>query len=379
MARAAFDISGSDQADSDFLSLPYRLYAGEPMWRAPLRFERKAQLSAKNPTRTPITARFFVARRAGQAVGRIAAFINAAHDREHGGAVAFFGYFDFEDDPALSDGLLEAAKDWARSQGRTHLRGPAMWSVNEEIGLLVDGFDHPPAVMMPYGHPYQVEAIARNGFEKSVDLYAYLADLTDGAPSGRLVEALRTKAETDSGLSWRSMNTRDFMGDVRMAREIFNDAWADNWGFIPFSEEQFSHMAKEMKPIMFGSGFQIGFVDGEPASFIWMIPDLNEVVKGLNGRLLPFGWAQLLWRLKTKKVTKGRVPLMGLKRKFHKGRRGVALTTKICSDAFDAGQAQGFTQCELSWVLEGNRSMSSICELVGADLYKTYRMVEVEL
>ncbi|GHA81586.1 DNA-binding protein [Algimonas arctica] len=379
MARVAFDISGSDQADSDFLALPYTLYAGEPEWRAPLRFERKAQLSAKNPTRAAITARFFVARRAGQAVGRIAAFINTAHDQVHGGAVAFFGYFDCEDDPALSDGLLNAAKDWARSQGRTHLRGPAMWSVNEEVGLLVDGFEHPPAVMMPYGHPHQVDAITRNGFEKSTDLYAYLADLTDGAPSGRLVSALRGKAETDSGLTWRSMNTRDFMGDVRMAREIFNDAWSDNWGYVPFSEEQFSHMAKEMKPIMFKTGFQIGFVDGEPAAFIWMIPDLNEVVKGLNGRLLPFGWAQLLWRIKAKKVTKGRVPLMGLKRKFHKGRRGVALTTQICSDAFDAGQAQGFTQCELSWILEGNRSMTSICELVGAEPYKTYRMVEAEL
>jgi len=217
------------------------------------------------------------------------------------------------------------------------------------------------------------------GLKNPSDLFAYLADLSDGAPTGRLVEALRSKAEVDLGLTWLSMNTRDFMGDVRMAREIFNDAWSDNWGFIPFSEEQFSHMAKEMKPIMFGAGFQIGFVDGEPAAFIWMIPDLNEVVKGLDGRLLPFGWAHLLWRLKTKKVTKGRVPLMGLKRKFHKGRCGVALTTKICSDAFDAGQAQGFTQCELSWILEGNRSMTGICELVGADQYKTYRMVEAKL
>lgn len=379
MANTSFDISGSPRADSDFLSLPYRLYAGEPLWRAPLRMERKAQLSAKNPTRSAITAQFFVARRAGQAIGRIAAFTNTAHDRVHGGAVAFFGYFDCEDDTALSDGLLEAAKAWARSQGRTHLRGPAMWSVNEEVGLLVDGFDHPPAVMMPYGHTYQVEAIARNGFEKSIDLYAYLADLTDGAPSGRLVEALRAKADTDPGLTWRSMNKRDFMGDVSLAREIFNDAWSGNWGFIPFSEDQFAHMAKEMKPIMFGSGFQIGFVDGEPAAFIWMVPDLNEAINGLNGHLLPIGWAKLLWRIKAKKVTKGRVPLMGLKRKFHKGRRGVALTTKICSDAFDAGQVQGFTQCELSWILEGNRSMTGICEMVGAEQYKTYRMVEAEL
>lgn len=379
MANASFDISGLDRADDDFLSLPYRLYAGQPLWRPPLRMERKAQISAKNPTRVTITARFFVARKAGQAVGRIAAFTNAAHDHVHGGTAAFFGYFDCEDDVALSDALLSTAKDWARRQGRTHLRGPAMWSVNEEVGLLVDGFDHPPAIMMPYGHSYQVDAITRNGFQKSIDLYAYRADLTDGAPSGRLVEALRAKASADTGLTWRSMNTRDFMGDVRMARDIFNDAWSDNWGFVPFSDYQFGHMAKEMRPIMFGSGFQIGFIDGEPAAFVWMIPDLNEAVKDLNGHLLPFGWAKLLWRLKTKKVTKGRIPLMGLKRKFHKGRRGVALTTKICSEAFEAGRAQGFDQCELSWILEGNLSMTGICEMVGADRYKTYRMVEAEL
>jgi hypothetical protein len=379
MAKAAFEISESDQADGDFISLPFTLYEGEMMWRAPLRFERKAQLSAKNLTRTGISARFFVARHDGQAIGRIAAFTNAAHDSVYGGCTAFFGYFDCADDPELADALLNSAKTWARAQGRTHLRGPAMWSVNEEVGLLVEGFDHPPAVMMPYGHPYYVDAITRNGFEKSIDLYAYLADLTDGAPSGRLVEALRQKAENDSGLTWRSMNRRDFMGDVRLARDIFNDAWSGNWGFIPFSEEQFGHMAKEMRPIMFAQGFQIGFVDDEPAAFIWMIPDLNEAFKGLDGRLLPVGWAKLMWRLKAKKVTKGRVPLMGLKRKFHKGRRGVALTTKICSDAFDAGKAQGFTQCELSWILEGNRSMTGICEMVGAEQYKTYRMVEAEL
>jgi hypothetical protein len=367
MADAALDISGSDQADRDFLTLPYTLYAGQPSWRAPLRFERKAQLNDKNPTRATITAKFFVARRDGEAVGRIAAFINTAHDDIHGVGTAFFGYFDCGDDPALADALLEIAKTWAREQGRTYLRGPAMWSVNEEVGLLVDGFNHPPAVMMPYGHPYQVAAIERNGFEKATDLFAYLADLTNGAPDTRLVKALCKKAETDAGLTWRSMNKRDFMGDVKMAYDIFHDAWSDNWGFIPFSEKQFTHMAKEMRPIMFGPGFQIGFIDGEPATFIWMIPDLNEVVKGLNGHLLPFGWAKLLWRI------------MGLKRKFHKGRRGVALTTKICSEAFDAGQAQGFTQCELSWILEDNSSMTGICEMVAAEKYKTYRMVEAIL
>ncbi|MEM7730057.1 MAG: hypothetical protein AAF311_12410, partial [Pseudomonadota bacterium] len=353
-------IEASDRASADFLSLPYQIHAGEPNWRAPLRMERRAQVGPSNPAMRFIAPRFLVARRAGQTVGRIAVFINRAHDAVHPAGTAFFGYFDCEDDPQAADALFDAAKAWARERGRVRLRGPAMWSVNEEVGLLVDGFDTPPAILMPYGLPHLTAAVERNGFQKVIDLYAYMADLTDGAPQGGLVDSLRRKAQADSGLTWRPLDTSDFMGDVRLAREIFNDAWSENWGFIPFSEEQFVHMAKEMKPIMFREGFQIGFVDGRPATFIWMIPDVNEAAHGLDGRLLPFGWAKFLWRLKTKRVRGGRVPLMGLRREFQKGRRGVALTTQICSDAFDAGKAQGFDRCELSWILEGNRAMTAI-------------------
>lgn len=379
MVDAKVQIQTVDTPSREFIEVPYALYESEPAWRAPLRFERKMHFSAKNPATRAITPSFFIACKDGATVGRIAAFINAEHDNAHSEDTAFFGYFDCIDDASVADALLNAAKDWARRRGRKRLRGPAMWSVNEEVGLLVDGFEHPPAVMMPYGKPHMVSAIERNGFETCTDLYAFMADLSDGAPKAKLVQALRKKAASDAGLTWRSLNRSDFMGDVRLAREIFNDAWADNWGFIPFSETQFTHMAKDMKPIMFPDGFQIGFVDGEPAAFIWMIPDINEAADGLNGRLFLLGWARFLWRLKTKKVSQGRVPLMGLKKEFQKGRRGVALTTEICSRAFDAGKAQGFSGCELSWVLEDNASMVGICDLVGAKRYKTYRMVEAVL
>ncbi|MGB6319818.1 MAG: hypothetical protein WBG08_14385 [Litorimonas sp.] len=379
MANAPIDIVASDTPPAGFLGLPYILYAGEPNWRPPLRMERKGQLGSGNPAVASMTPSYILARRGGELVGRIAAFTNAAHDEAHGFGTAFFGYFDCVPDAEVEDALLQAAQAWASAHGRTRLRGPAMWSVNEEVGVLIDGFDTPNVVLMPYGHPRYPAALERNGFGKAIDLYAYRADLREGAPTGRLVEGLRRKAQSDPGLTWRPLDTSDFMGDVARARDIFNDAWSENWGFIPFSDDQFTHMAKEMKPVMFRDGFQIGFVDGEPATFIWMIPDVNEAAQGLNGRLLPFGWATFLWRLKGKRVRGGRVPLMGLKRKFQKGRRGVALTTQICSDAFDAGQAQGFDQCELSWILEGNRSMTSICDLVGADRYKTYRMVEASL
>ncbi|WP_371398487.1 hypothetical protein AB6B39_07810 [Algimonas porphyrae] len=193
MADAASDltdilVSSAATASADFLELPYSLYGGEAAWRAPLRMERRAQLGAKNQALQGVTPRFFLARRDGHVVGRIAAFTNARYDAEHGRETAFFGYFDCIDDPDVSDALLSAAKDWGRAEGRQRMVGPAMWSVNEEVGLLVDGYGHPPAVMMPYGHPHQLDAVTRNGFTKAVDLYAYRADLTKGAPTNRLVQ-----------------------------------------------------------------------------------------------------------------------------------------------------------------------------------------------
>lgn len=377
MAQSSIDIQQSDRPDVRFVDFPYTLYQGEPAWRPPLRMERRHQISPKtNPVAGQMQSVFFTAHRDGRMVGRISAFINTEHDRHHGGNTAFFGYFDCEADPVIEDGLLKAAIDWARSQGRDRILGPCMWSVNEEVGLLVDGYDEPNVVMMPYGRPHQKTAVERNGFEKTIDLYAYKADLRDGAPKNRIVKRLCRVAQRDEAIVWRKLDRKNFDADVGMALEIFNDAWADNWGFIPFSETQFRHMAKDMKPIMFDEGFQIGFIDEEPAAFIWMIPDVHSAAEGLNGRLLPFGWAKFLYRIKARKVRMGRIPLMGLKRKYHGTSRGTGLVTQICYDSFEGGAAQGFEDCELSWILEGNESMKAICDLAGAKLYKTYRMYE---
>ena len=374
------DIQGYAEAPNDFVALPYALYEGEPAWRPPLRMERASQIDArKNPAMAGIRPRFFVARRGGEAVGRIAAFLNSAHDERYGDEAGFFGYFDCLDDPAVEDALLEAAKDWVRELGRTRLIGPAMWSVNEECGLLVDGFEHPPAVMMPYGRAHQVAALDRHGFTKVVDLLAYRADLSDGAPETRMVRAMCALAERDEGITWRSMDRANFKQEVALAMDIFNDGWSGNWGFLPFPQAQIDHMAAEMKPIMFDEGFWVAVIDGEPAAFLWMIPDVNEAVRDFSGRLLPFNWAKLLWRLKRKQVTKARIPLMGIRKRYHNTRRGLAAVAKLCQMAFDAGHANGFTQCELSWILEDNEGIKAICEQAGADAYKRYRIFACDL
>lgn len=377
MSLAAIDIRQTSAAEASFIALPYSLYRDEPAWRAPLRMERRHQINAKyNPAARHMYSAFFTAYREEKPVGRICAFTNDEHDRHHGGSTAFFGYFDCENDPEVEDALLAAARDWARDAGRERIVGPCMYSVNEEVGLLIDGFEHPNVIMMPFGRPHQAEALNRNGFDKAIDLYAYKADLQNGAPDNAIVRRLCRTAQRDPNITSRPLDRRNFQRDVALALEIFNDAWSDNWGFIPFSEEQFRHMAKDMKPIMFDEGFQIGFIDDEPAAFIWMIPDVHDAARGLDGRLLPFGWAKFLYRLKAKRVKMGRIPLMGLKKKFHHTSRGRSLVTQICCDSFDGGAAQGFESCELSWILEGNESMQAICDLADAELYKTYRMFE---
>ncbi len=363
-----------------FVAFPYELYRGDPAWAPPLRMERRAQLSPKsNPGAALVQPTYVLAKRNGRIVGRIAVFLNKAHEARYGADDCFFGYFDCEDDVAVEDALLSEAKTIARELGRARLLGPAMFSVNEEIGLLVDGFEHPNAVLMPPGRPHQVTAVERHGFTKTVDLLCYLADLSNGAPSTRMVDAMCRIAERDEAITWRHLDRKNFERDVDTAMGIFNDAWSENWGFLPFPPDQIEHMAKEMKPIIFDEGFWVGMIDERPVAFIWMIPDVNEVARGFDGKLLPFNWAKFLYRLKAKKVTKSRIPLMGLSRELHGTRKGLAIVAKLCQLAFDHGHKQGFTQCELSWILEDNESMKAIAEQAGAVPYKTYRIYETSL
>jgi len=363
-----------------FLGIPYKLYKADSNWRAPLRFERAAQINPKkNPAAKPITYQFFLAYKDGELLGRIAAFLNAAHDAHYQDNAGFFGYFDCAPDSQIASALLEAVEDWVKSQGRDKIFGPAQWSVNEECGLLIDGFYTPPAVMMPYGRPdYQV-CVENRGFTKVVDMFAYMSDLHAGYPRSRIIQAMVGYAEKTPSLTWRKLDKNNFLRDIEIAMDIFNDAWSKNWGFIPFTPEQITHMAKEMKPILLVDSFWIGYIDNKPVAYVCMIPDINEAAKGFNGRLLPFNWAKFVWRLKIRKIKRLRLPLMGLRREWHNKRKGIALTTKICELAYAGGRDNGYTHCELSWILEDNEGMKGICEQAQAVHYKTYRMYEKKL
>lgn len=364
-----------------FLAVPDKIYAHDKNWRPQLSFERAAHLNPhKNPGAATLDNRqLFLAVRDGQDIGRIAAFINPAHNVHSNANDGFFGFFDCQDQADIGQALLSAAENWLRERGVDKMIGPAQWSVNEECGLLVDGFDTPPVVMMPHGHPAYQSMIEGQGLSKAIDMFAFQADLSAGYPRPKMTQAMVRSAQRNKDVVIRPMRPSKFMDDVNIVMKIFNDAWSENWGFVPFSDKQITHMAKEIKPIMFKEGMWVGEYKGEPIAYIWMIPDLNEAIRDLGGSILPFGWAKLLWRLKVSGVKQARIPLMGLKKDYHNTRTGLSIVASLCETVFEAARQKGFTHCELSWILEDNPGMISICEQASAKAYKTYRMYEKNL
>lgn len=363
-----------------FVEYPYELYSGEPNWRPPLRFERAAHMSPKsNPALADFDIAYFLAYRGETIVGRIAVFINEVHLKTYDDKAGHFGFFDCEANPETGAALLETAKDWIVSKGMTRMVGPLQWSVNDECGVLIDGFDTPPVMMMPYGRPDYQAMYEAAGFTKATDLFAFQADLNAGYPRPRQTQMMVKMADKDPDIVIRPLKTGEFLDEVRLVMDIFNDAWSENWGFIPFSNAQVMQMAKDIKPIIFKEGFWVGEIKGEAAAFIWMIPDLNSAIYDLDGKLLPFGWAKLIKRLKVSGVKQARIPLMGLRKKYHNTRKGIAVVAKLSETVFESARNKGYTHCELSWILEDNQSMIRICEQASAKRYKTYRMYEKTL
>jgi hypothetical protein len=359
-----------------FLDLPYCAYRTLPSWRAPLRFERAQQIDPKhNPGLARIEHALFLARRGDQVVGRIAAMVNRLHLQQHGGATGHFGFLDtLAPDPETVAALIGAAENWLKARSMTRISGPFNFSINEECGMLIDGFDTPPMMMMPHGRPDYPETVEALGFEKEVDLYAFLHDFNGAYAIPDKVQKLKTAFERDTSLAIRPMNLKNFKAEIDLVMDIFNDAWSQNWGFIPFQADQIAAMAKELKPLIHADALWIVSINDEAAGFILHLPDINEIADGLDGRLLPFGWAQLLYRLKLRGPVRARLPLAGLRRKHHKTRRGLVAMAGGFEAAFSAQYRRGVRQVEASWILETNRDLLNLVALYEMPRYKTYRI-----
>lgn len=373
-------VSNKDQIIR-FLALPDKIYKDDSSWRPPLKFERKAQI---NPISNPSAPSFdnrvlFIATKNGEDVGRIAAFINEDHNKHSKKNDGFFGFFDFFADNLLGQLLLESAENWLKVRGVERIIGPANWSVNEECGLLISGFDTPSVVMMLHGKEEYKGIVEDFGYTKAIDMFAYQAELSAGYPRPKITQMMVKSADRNNDIKVRSMRSGKFRDELNIVMDIFNDAWSENWGFVPFDDAKMEHMANEIRPIMFREGLWIGEYQGKPIAYIWMIPDVYEAIEDLNGSILPFGWVKLFWRLKIRGVKQARIPLMGLRKEFHNTRIGLSLVAKLCETVFEAGRKKGFSHCELSWILENNSGMISICEQASAVPYKKYRMYQKKI
>lgn len=359
----------------DFIRVPFRLYANLPHWIPPLMMERR---DALKPGGIPYMRRaetaMWIATRDGRPVGRISAQIDPLALARHPG-IGHFGLLAAEDDAETIDLLLVTAEDWLRARGMAQILGPMNLSINEECGLLVDGFDTPPMMMMPHDPPYLGAHLARNGYAKAKDLFAYVLD---SASVPEHVHRMVTRP-LSGNVRLRMLEWSDYKAEVRRLVEIFNDAWADNWGFVPFEPAEVDVMARQLRPLIDRRLVWFAEVDGVPAAFIVCLPDLNAAIADLDGKLLPFGWAKLLWRLKVRGVPSARVPLMGVRRKYARTVQGAMLPFHLIGKVRDGVNAMGIRKVEISWVLEDNPAMRALAEALCGPPYKTYRLYEKDL
>jgi hypothetical protein len=361
-----------------FLDVPFGIYAGDAAWVPPLRLERLEHLDPrKNPYFATAEVAYWMARRGGVPVGRISAQVNRAHLARHQDATGHFGFLEAIDDPAVFAALTGAAEAWLKARGLARVVGPFSLSVNDESGLLVDGFDTPPYLMMGHARPYYAPRLEACGYRKAADLIAYLYDLASEPPAmvTRMIEKLRREA----GARIRPLDMGRYRQEVETVAEIFNDAWAENWSFVPLSPPEIAFLAKNLRPLVSPGHAAIAEFDGEAVAMAVTLPNVNEAIADLGGRLLPFGWAKLLWRLKVRGLETARLPLMGVRRRLQNGPLGAALALGVIDSVRRYHAAQGTKWGELSWVLEENVRVRRIIEMLGAAPYKTYRMYEKAL
>ncbi len=361
-----------------FLEMPRALYAGDPNWVAPLLFERLNHLDArKNPYFARAEAAFWIAWKDGRAVGRISAQVNHAHLDRHGDGTGHFGFLEAEDDPEIFAVLLDTAEAWLRERGLTRVLGPYSLSINDESGLLVEGFDTPPSLMMGHAKPYYDEQMNARGYVKEKDLIAYDYDLVTEPPE--TLKAFIRKAQAENDLTFRPMNRARYDQELALIVDIFNDAWAGNWGFLPFDEAEMRYLAKNLKPLVNAECVAIAEISGEAAAMAVSLPNINAAIGDLHGRLLPFGWAKLLWRVKVRGVGSARLPLMGVRRRFHGTPVSTALMLGVIEFIRAYHRDHGTRQGELSWILEDNRPVRKLIEMFGGRPYKTYRLYAKDL
>jgi hypothetical protein len=375
MSVEVIPISTKSEQDQ-FLRLPWRLYKDDPAWVPNLLMLQKETLSPKhNPFFDSGEAQLFLARRNGEVVGRISAQIDYRHNEQHVEHTGFFGFFESIDDAEVARSLMLAGEAWLKQRGMDCVRGPFNFSLSEELGLLVEGFDTSPMIAMTHSLPYYGGLIEGVGYTKAMDLLAYRWDLS--LPPDRMMEAIEQTRKAP-GVRIRTVNMRRLRQDVDVLLDIYNESWQDTWGYIRVSQRTGRKLADDLRLIADPKVVIIAEVDGEPAGMVVGLPNLYEAIRDFNGFIDPWKALKLVWRLKVRGTETGRVFLFGVKPKF-RTRALYGLPFLLLHELYLAAQKRRYKWCEESWILENNARMNAVMPHWGAYVYKRYRIYEKPL
>ncbi|HEX5928922.1 MAG TPA: hypothetical protein VFY48_05980 [Solirubrobacterales bacterium] len=358
-----------------FVKVPFGIHRGSEQWVAPLTFERMQFLDRrKNPWFEHGEAEFFLAERDGEAVGRISAHLDHRWDEYQGGRDAMFGFFESTENPEVARALLGAATEWAAGKGRERIIGPMDFTTNDELGILIEGFDRRPMILQPWHPPYYRELIEAEGFGKSMDLLMWqlrMGELKEGERFDPSIHAAAEKALRDEGITIRNMRKREMAAEVARFMDVYNEAWGENWGFVPITDAEVEFQAKNLKQVLSEEWTFMAEKDGEVVGAALTLPDVNQVLKGMNGRLLPFGWAKFLFG--RGKIDAVRVFALGVKHEYR--HTGVAAGLYLEHIKL-AAQPDKIHWGEMGWILETNEPMNRAMEGMGGKVVKKYRLFE---
>ncbi len=361
-----------------FVKVPFGLHRDESQWVAPLIFERMEFLDrGKNPWFEHGEAEYFLAERDGEPVGRITAHLDRRWDEYQGVGDAMFGFFETSNDPDVAAALLGAATEWARGKGRSRILGPMDFTTNDEIGILIEGYERRPMILEPWHPPHYRELIEAEGFGKAMDVQMWelqFGDLKEGERFDPSIHEAAEKGLREEGIVIRSMRKREMADEVRRFMDVYNEAWGDNWGFVPVTDAEVEFQAKSLKQVIAENWAFMAEKDGEVVGAALTLPDINQVMAKLNGRLLPFGWLKFL--LGKRKVDQCRVFALGVKHDYRHSGVAAGLYLKHLEEAAVPG---GIVGGEMGWILETNEPMNRAMEGMGGTVVKKYRLYEKSL
>jgi hypothetical protein len=359
-----------------FVDLPYRLHRDDPNWVPPLRRDMHRLLDRRrNPFFDHGEACFWLAWRDGIPVGRISAQINHLHLETHRDGTGNFGLLEAIDDQAVFAALQRAAENWLRERGMRRILGPYSLSMNDDIGVLVSGFETPPMVGMPYTPPYYADRLAAEGYAKAKDLHALRVTLADIVTRHlHQLERVTARLRAEGRIAVRPLDPAHFAEEMRLALDIYNEAWTQNWGFLPVTEREAKQIIDQLAPVLPPQSVVFALADSEPAAMLVALPNLNEILADLDGRLFPTNWLILLWRLRFRKPKTARVMLTGVRQRYRRSALSMALVTLMLAAILDAARRANIEMVEFSWILEDNKPSLDGCHAIGAQLDKLYRI-----